>query len=96
MGIPIGAIIGIAGKILKATGVLGKGKLTVAGVATTVVGTVAALVTNDNPFDAARILIDLCEKAWPQALIVIGALGTLAGYFRKAGYAAASAQQNSD
>ena len=89
MELPIGILIGLGSKILKATGVIGKGKMTVAGVSTIVAGGIAAGITGEsiNPFDAAIKIVELAKEAWPHVVILFGALTTLAGYFRKAGAA---------
>ena len=74
-----------AGLIVGALGGLLKKKLTKAGTAAAVVGGVAALATGENPFDSAIVLVNLFRDAWPHVLIVVGALGGIAGLFRKAG-----------
>lgn len=66
-------------------GTLFKGKVTSAGVVALAVGGATTLISGENPFESARVIIDLCEKAWPHALIVFGAVTALMGYFRKAG-----------
>lgn len=91
---PIGIITSIVnvGKFVhKVLGSTQKGKMTLAGVITAAAGLGITTATGQNPFESARIIIDLCEKAWPHVLIVIGAITALMGYFRKAGADAATA-----
>ena len=73
-----GLIVGVLGGLLKK-------KLTKSGTGAVVVGTIAALATGENPFDSAIVLVNLFRDAWPHVLIVVGALGGIAGLFRKAG-----------
>ena len=85
MGFPIGAILKIGDGILKATGLLGKGKATVSGVGITAVGLASAAATGQDPFESMKVLVELAQQAWPHVLVIVGALVTVAGYFRKAG-----------
>lgn len=87
MGVPI---LGTIGKlVLPAVGKFLKGKLTNTGIATTAIGLAAAGATGQDPFESAKVLIDLARQAWPHVLVVAGALMAVAGWFRKAGWAAA-------
>lgn len=79
MGLPIIAgVINVLGKVLR-------GKLTATSAAGLAVGGVAAVVTGTNPFESVTVLIELGREAWPHLVIIVTALGFLAGLFRKAG-----------
>ncbi len=79
MALPlIPALVSVLGSILKK-------KLTKSSTVAVVVGSVAALATGENPFDSAVVLVNLFRDAWPHVLIVVGAVGGIAGVFRKAG-----------
>jgi hypothetical protein len=72
--------------LLKVAGI-GNGKATDTGIAALAVGIAGAQATGTDPFESAKMLIDLGQQAWPHILIVFGALSALAGWFRKAGKA---------
>lgn len=71
--------------IHKLAGTLLKGKGTLIGGVLTTVGLASAGVTGQDPFESAKVLIELSKQAWPHVLVIVGALTTIAGYFRKAG-----------
>ena len=72
--------------LLKAAGI-GNGKATDAGIVTLAVGIAGAQATGTDPFESAKIIVDLAQQAWPHLIILFGALLTLVGFFRKAGKA---------
>jgi len=74
-----------AGKILK-------GKLTNIGLGGVAVGMVYAGIEGGNVFESFRVLIDLSERGWalvleakPHAVIILGGLTAITGWFRRAG-----------
>lgn len=75
---PLSIIHTLAGTLLK-------GKGTIIGAAITAIGGIAAGAQGQDPFQSAKVIIDLAHQAWPHILVVGGALATIAGYFRKAG-----------
>lgn len=70
-------VLGVAG--------IGKGKATDTGIVALAGGVIAAKITGNDPFESAKVLVDLAQQGWPHILVVFGALTTLAGFFRKAG-----------
>ena len=83
-------ILGTLGKILlPMVGKALKGKLTNVGVATAAVGAISLGASNQDIFASIKVLVSLVEQAWPHILVVVGGLMAVAGWFRKAGWAAA-------
>ena len=84
-----GVLLKIGETILKQTGVIGKGKMTVTGAAVAVVSATVAGMTGDNPFEAIRLIIDATEVWWTTAKPALGVISGIVimalGYFRKAG-----------
>ena len=91
MALPIlGPILAQVGKlVLPKVGSLLKGKLTNVGVATAAVGAISLGASDQDIFASIKVLVSLVEQAWPHILVVIGGLMAVAGWFRKAGWAAA-------
>lgn len=71
--------------IHKLAGTVLKGKGTALGGILTTVGLASAGVSGGDPFEAAKKLVELAHEGWPQIVVLVGALTTVAGYFRKAG-----------
>ena len=69
----------------KLAGTLLKGKGTAIGGILTTIGLGSAAASGQDPFESAKILVDLAKQAWPHILVMVGVLTTIAGYFRKAG-----------
>lgn len=80
--------------VLPVAGRLLKGKLTNAGLVTAAVGLGVDVAQGHDVFDSLRAVVDLAEQGWPHVLVIVGALTALAGWFRKAGWAAAQAQSS--
>jgi hypothetical protein len=76
--------------ILPKVGNLLKGKMTNTGVALIAAGVGVDAVQGHNVFDSLKVVVTLAEQAWPHLVVVAGALMAMAGWFRKAGWAAAS------
>ena len=64
---------------------IGKGKMSDTGIVALAVGAIGAKFTGGDPFESVRVLVDLAEQGWPHVLVLVGALTTIAGFFRKAG-----------
>ncbi len=75
----------IAGFIVSTLGRILKKKLTKVGAGTVVAGVATLVATGQDPFESAKMLIDLVQQAWPHILVLVGVLGSIAGLFRKAG-----------
>lgn len=74
-----------AGKILK-------GRLTNIGLGTVVAGMAYAGIEDRNVFESLRVLLDIGERAWallleakPHAVVLLGGVTALVGWFRRAG-----------
>ena len=83
-----------AGKIIK-------GHLTNIGLGGVAVGMVYAGIEGGNVLDSLRVLVDLAEQMYalvleakPAAIVLVGGIGALAGWFRKAGYRLAKDQSS--
>ncbi len=79
--------------LLPKAGKIFKGHVTNIGVATVAAGMAYAGLKSGNVFESIRVLVDVAERgvallleAKPHAVVIIGAITTLAGWFRKAGH----------
>ena len=79
--------------LLPKAGKLLKGKLTNLGLGGVAVGMTYAGIESGNVFESLRVLVDLGERAFallleakPHAVIILGGLTVIAGWFRKAGH----------
>jgi hypothetical protein len=83
---PIGnVLLPLAGRLLK-------GKLTNAGVIVAATGMAASGAQSGDVFESIKALVDLAQQAWPHLLVLVGGVMAVAGWFRKAGWAAAAKQ----
>ena len=78
--------------LLPKAGKLLKGKLTNIGLGGVAVGMAYAGIESGNVFESLRVLVDLGERAFalvleakPHAVIILGGVTALIGWFRRAG-----------